>query len=156
MCMKRTWRIQLCVLSITTVLALQYPMRYQQQRRFVEFTSISRYNSKTFGTIYQHSLQQHRRIFNYVRSTLSDTSQTRHWISSSLLRMASDDDFRMTNADGWLPSNGSTKTPQTTTTIFGASTNDIDDTAMIQQWEELYQNGGGGSSITDDKIGSLM
>lgn len=164
MILHRAWWILLIYFrSITTLLALQNPMRYQLQRvvtsTIVRFKSVLSSSSsfqrsqKTtpFDATYHKDSSIHKRVLYYFRSSATNESYKRHWISSTTtsLRMSTEENgmIRLTPT-----TTGSTTRPQPLPQSTNNEADDVTDSAMTQQWEKLYQ---GSSSNSIHKIDYL-
>ena len=170
MILHRAWWILLIYFrSITTLLALQNPMRYQLQRvvtstivRFKSVLSSSSSSSSSssfqrsqkttpFDATYHKDSSIHKRVLYYFRSSATNESYKRHWISSTTtsLRMSTEENgmIRLTPT-----TTGSTTRPQPLPQSTNNDADDVTDSAMTQQWEELYQ---GSSSNSIHKIDYL-
>ena len=165
MILHRAWWILLIYFrSITTLLALQNPMRYQLQRvvtsTIVRFKSVLSSSSSSFqrsqkttpfDATYHKDSSIHKRVLYYFRSSATNESYKRHWISSTTtsLRMSTEENgmIRLTPT-----TTGSTTRPQPLPQSTDNEADDVTDSAMTQQWEKLYQ---GSSSNSIHKIDYL-
>ena len=164
MILHRAWWILLIYFrSITTLLALQNPMRYQLQRvvtsTIVRFKSVLSSSSSSFqrsqkttpfDATYHKDSSIHKRVLYYFRSSLTNESYKRHRISSTttLLRMSTEDNGMIRLSPTTTGSTTSRPQPQPTNN----EADNVTDSAMTQQWEELYQ---GSSSNSIHKIDYL-
>ena len=164
MILHRAWWILLIYFrSITTLLALQNPMRYQLQRvvtsTIVRFKSVLSSSSSSFqrsqkttpfDATYHKDSSIRKIVLHYFQSSATNESYKRHWISSTttLLRMSTEDNGMIRLSPTTTGSTTSRPQPQPTNN----EADNVTDSAMTQQWEELYQ---GSSSNSIHKIDYL-